>query len=463
VRQLAHRAYQLNDQLSPRGAGGRRGFGDAQAQITAYQQQLKAQFQQQGSDFLLQSVPPSLKQNQAQWLQFVGDIQSGNYGQAALDGEVLLITALAGTGVGLVFGAIIGAIEGIYGADHPQPCTIVGCGPTFNLPECDTFPDGRSPFTWASLASMGPAPPPPDQVNGYIPGTWLVNWGDFYWLCTPPPPYRMGINCPYGSPLPNAAGGPGSFEDGLQQALMSSWDTHATAPWLCTAMQNAGLNGQIYSPGSAGNELAIWKALFAYAGQLVPPFVAAWNATHSPGTVNVPCTQQACEAAGGTWYGGGDCSVGGQYYNCQGPAPQRKVTYGPWPGGLTASGLSTGDPLNAAFYGLALAAGLPDNATVSVMVNGGPAITGAGKVKFAGNVAVNSGGVRSLLPPKPKPSSSSTATKILTGTALTAVAAAIGTILYARYNHKPVKTVVKSAWSKTGGRIHVPHFGRRAR
>ena len=71
------------------------------------------------------------------------------------------------------------------------------------------------------------------------------------------------------------------------------------------------------------------------------------------------------------------------------------MTYGPWSGGLSASGLSTGDPLNAAFYGLALLAGLPPDATISVMINGGAAVNpGAGQTLEGGGASA--GGVSGL-------------------------------------------------------------------
>ena len=94
----------------------------------------------------------------------LGDIAAGNYAQAGIDGEILL--SAYGGPPGIALGALIGAIELIYGNDHPAPCTITGCGSTFGLPECAGFPDGRSPFASSSIASMGPAPPPPSEQNG---------------------------------------------------------------------------------------------------------------------------------------------------------------------------------------------------------------------------------------------------------------------------------------------------------
>lgn len=52
---------------------------------------------------------------------------------------------------------------------------------------------------------------------------------------------------------------------------------------------------------------------------------------------------------------------------------------------------------------------------------------------------------------------SSTVSTIAAGTAVVAGAGLLAAWLYARHKHVPVKTVLKSAWHKTGGKIHVPH------
>lgn len=56
-----------------------------------------------------------------------------------------------------------------------------------------------------------------------------------------------------------------------------------------------------------------------------------------------------------------------------------------------------------------------------------------------------------------KASSSMSATTVVAGTAAALAAGALAAVLYARHKHVPVKTVLRSTWNKTGGRIHVPH------
>ena len=414
---MSRLAHQINDQLTPSSpirSRGRRGLGDASADARA---QLQKQLTKNGNDYLVSTAPDTYRQNAGQWNQLLSDVASGNFGAAAADGDQIAFATISVSEplVGIAIGAIVEGIEWLYSNDHPDPCTIKGCGGTFGMPECDNFPDGTSPFTWSSIASQGGAPPPAPDAYGLLPGTNLKDWSDYYWLCSGSPPYKIGVNCPYGSPVPTMPGGPGSFEAGLQQAMMQQWNTHATAPWLCKAMKDAGMDGSVYF-GNNGNEVAVWKMLFAYAGLLIQPFAAAWNASHDTGG-----------------------------------SPQRKVTYGPYlynsvPG---AGSLAYGDPLNAAFFGLWMVSGLPQGATVSVMVNGGQTLS-APKI---GSVLAKTGGV--FRPGAATPTSSTSST-ILTSVAVAAAAALVGTAAYARYKHKPYKTVWSDIWKKTGGRVHVP-------
>jgi hypothetical protein len=94
-----------------------------------------------------------------------------------------------------------------------------------------------------------------------------------------------------------------------------------------------------------------------------------------------------------------------------------------------------------------------------ITINTGPLKTTVKATKltpiFRGGVGIH-GGLLSTGSDSEQATSSTTST-ILTGTAVAAGAALLATVLYARYKHKPVKTVLKTAWSKTGGKIHVPH------
>ena len=55
-------------------------------------------------------------------------------------------------------------------------------------------------------------------------------------------------------------------------------------------------------------------------------------------------------------------------------------------------------------------------------------------------------------------SSSSVASNVAIGAVATVAAGLLGAVVYARVKRQPVKTVLKTAWSKTGGRVHVPHI-----
>jgi hypothetical protein len=259
-------------------------------------------------------------------------VANGQYGQAAVASIELTMSTVGGP-VGLAAAAIIGLLM-IPGSDQGSPCTVPGCGGTFGMQEC---PQGN-PFTMDTIASYEPAVPP---LTGYhfsgnpnMGPTNLLDWGSYDWA--------TGQDTTW-----NYRGGHGSFEEALQKAVMSAWDTAASPPIVCQTIQKIiapppgqptgpfgpanQSDGSIMgpNPGSDATRAAVWTALCITAGMLLAGFVTAWNKAHQ--------------------------------------GPQRKITYTvPGPGALP---YTTSDMLAPAFWGLAWAAGKPAGSTMSVVIN----------------------------------------------------------------------------------------------
>ena len=258
-------------------------------------------------------------------------IANGQYGQAAVASIELTMSTVGGP-VGMAMAAVVGVMM-ILGDDEGSPCTCVGCGGTFGMAEC---PQGN-PFTWDFIASQLPALPPLTDFhfsgNPNTGPTNLLDWGSYDW--------STGQSTAW-----NYRGGPGSFEEALEQAVMSAWDTAAQAPIVCQTIQKIiapppgtkpgpfgpanQSDGSIMgpNPASAATRAAVGTTLCITAGMLLAAFVTAWN----------------------------KANVG----------PQRKITYTvPQPGGVPL----TDDPIAPAFWGLAWAAGKPAGSTISVVIN----------------------------------------------------------------------------------------------
>jgi hypothetical protein len=86
---------------------------------------------------------------------------------------------------------------------------------------------------------------------------------------------------------------------------------------------------------------------------------------------------------------------------------------------------------------------LSEGKTICITVNKGPVTQG--------------GAVFSSHQPGAQTSASFTAKNIALGTAAVAGAGLLGAFLYARHKRTTTKAVLKTAWKKTGGKIHVPH------
>ncbi len=258
-------------------------------------------------------------------------IANGQYGQAAVASIELTMSTVGGP-VGMAMAAVVGLLM-IVGDDEGSPCTVPGCGGTFNMQEC---PQGNM-FTWDFIASQLPALPPLTDFhfsgNPNMGPTNLLDWGSWDW--------GTGQDTAW-----NYRGNHGSFEEALEQAVMSAWDTAAQAPIVCQTIQKIispppgtppgpfgpanRSDGSVMgpNPASAATRAAVGTTLCIMAGMLLAGFVTAWNKAHQ--------------------------------------GPQRKITYTvPQPGGVPL----VDDPLAPAFWGLAWAAGKPAGSTISVVIN----------------------------------------------------------------------------------------------
>ena len=234
--------------------------------------------------------------------------------------------------------------------------------PTFGLGACDEF-DAGNPFPWSSIADSLVAAVPPDtgyhfSGNPDMGPTNLIDWGSNDWQ-----PHQTGTLDP------TKPGGPGSFEQALELAVMTLWDKLASAPTICNTIKASGQGGDILLNSNLRG--AIVNMLAANAGAFVPIFLAGWNAGHGVGTIttSVPCTQASCEAAGGVWIASDNqCGRGGVAVPCTRTtlAPQRRISH------VVGSG-QFGDPLSIAFDALAQIQGIPAGKNLVMLVNSGPA------------------------------------------------------------------------------------------
>ena len=350
------------------GDGRRLGAGDGQSQMLGL-------FQQTGQNFILNNELNPIADEQA-LLSLIDDIKSGNWSAAAEEltsiGTTILSSAIGGP-VGLAIGAFFAGIEAIefqFGGGDTKPCTVPGCEGAFNLPTC-TEPN---PFDWGWLGSQFEYVPPQGSNSYFLLGpTWggaagMLDWGSNDW--------RKTSGGTYDWTSPTIKGGPGSFEQALEYAMLNAWQATASSPGLCALIKAAKADGNV-NPSAGGGDLVtnVRRYLMAQSGALIPAMVVAWNASHTTGTLSaeVACTQATCEAAGGTWFGPGDCGKGGQTLNCTQTtaAPQRKIAY--TVGAGVGNYVINNDPLQLAFDGLAALSGIPAGATISVLVNSGPA------------------------------------------------------------------------------------------
>ena len=363
--------FGLGRQVGPQ----RFGIGqNVQQTAQQYINNLKNSYTKQGNEYLLNTAQATtgVDLSGIDFTAFIAAMQNGDAAGAMLAFDNSLVAYMtyvggaATTGVGIAWAAELLIMEGIMALEQvgaTGPCTVSGCESTFNLSACDEFNEGN-PFLWASIAESLPAVPPAQPFhfsgNPDIGPTNLLDWGSNDWQ-----PHETGVLDP------TKPGGPGSFEQALELAIMRLWDTQASPPAICQSILFAGQNGDIML--NSGLRGAIFSMLGVNAGAFIPIFVKAWNATHTTGIISteVECTQALCQQAGGQWFGNGDCGAGGSTVYCHttAPAPQRAVTY--------SSSLSGNyeDPLSIAFGALATISQLPSGGTGVVLINSGPLIS----------------------------------------------------------------------------------------
>jgi hypothetical protein len=414
---------------------------NAQQQAQNYVNNLQNSFTQQGDTYTLNAAQAATGADLSgiDFTAFVKALASGDAASAAQAFDTSLVTYFASVvpEAGVAWGVELAIMSGIAALEQvgaTSPCTIAGCESVFGMSACDEF-DSGNPFLWASIADtlVAPAlPAAPFHFNGspdYGPSN-LIDWGSYDWQPNQLP----------GQPLdPTKPGGPGSFEQALELAIMALWDAQASAPNICSVIQAAGQNGDILL--NAGLRGAIWNMLGINAGAFIPIFLAQWNATHSTGTVvtTVPCTAASCRAAGGTWIASdSSCgSSGGVAVQCTAtsPAPQRKISYTVGSGGVA----TLNDPLSIAFEALAQLRGLPAGSTMVLPVNSGPAIAvyHLPHPSTGGSGPSTGGGS----------SSSSTGSTILLLVAALAALGAGGIALYGRSHGMSFGQTVRSGWN----------------
>ena len=302
--------------------------------------------------------------------------------------------------------------------------------------------------------------------SGGSGSTWggvagMLDWGSNDWRQTNiPDPNHPGYFI-YNWTDPTMKGGPGSFEQALEYAMLTAWQNQASPPNICKLITQNNANGNV-NPTAGGAQLvtAVRQYLMAQAGALIPAMVAAWNASHTTGTISteVECTQALCQQAGGIWFGGGDCGSGGVTVQCNttAPAPQRKISY--TVSGPTQSYVIDNDPLQLAFDGLAALAGIPAGATISVMVNSGPSFNPnlphlahpVGVVfKGASNTPTTS-----LAPQGAAATGMSTTSKWLLGLGIAAGVGALALEIYARKHHMTFGQATQHLWTETKSKFH---------
>lgn len=320
---------------------------------------------------------------------------SGDGGRIAIAVDTAIFTVFGGPAAGAAFQSLIQAIMPFYSS--PPPCTIPGC---------------------ASVISGTR-----DCADDYTLETMLTN------------------NYAQQGVVNLLNGFAGSFDAVLTRAVMDAWDSQVTAPKACEIMLKTS------SPSSPAAMQYLFAWVHACIGTIVLPMVAGWNKAHPTASTGAP-------------------------------APTYRIT-----APVNYTGLS---PISMALSSLGTAGGLPKDATVSIDVNGwspqgvygvppgstwndntptcpgGAYWNGVACVlpPLPGSLSVSTGNIFKKFNPVRDGASSSPAsstTSIATGAVVVAGALALGTYLYARHKHVPVKTVLKSAWKKTGGKIHVPH------
>jgi hypothetical protein len=347
----------------------------ASASAQAYVNSIKGSYTQQGNQYILDTAQATsgVDFGGVDFSAFMAALASGDAAGAAsaFDTSVVGYFATMVPEAGIAWAAELLIMQGIMALQTvgaTSPCTIAGCEPTFGMSACDEF-DSGNPFLWASIASSLVAGVPAGQPYHFSGGpdagpSNLIDWGSFDWQ-----PQLLP-----GQPLdPTKPGGPGSFEQALELAVMSLWDAQASPPYICNAIKAAGQNGDIMLNSSLRS--GIWSMLGANAGALVPIFLSQWNAIHTTGAIPgspVPCTQQSCQDAGGIWISsdGGCGSPGGTAVPCMSAAqsaPQRQIVY-------TVGSAQYNDPLSVAFEGLAQLSNLPSGSQLVLLVNSGPAV-----------------------------------------------------------------------------------------
>lgn len=362
--------------------------------------------------------------------------QVGGLIQAAQSGlpPAQILEAFTGTMIGLtvatgvltagVGAAIVGAVTVL--ATILQGAGLFGGSPGTSIPGCSgtTFnpaPNWAIGCTAAYGKSTAPGTPSwrhfpsasnPNDAQWFTHGSSLTSLGVSNWngLSISIPGYALETAAPIYTVFPLLAQvvGTGNF---LQQAeynalpvAVQSFHQSFIAAWKLN--QEYALNGLNVQPD--------W-AVLVHALRL-------WNRAHQPGT------PYALEDSG--------------------------VLYESTLIGDVASNLQSSDPLWA-----------PGQSGTALVVNTGPQLNFSASGGVVGGVR---GWPTKVHGPSDTSSTASTAATVAYGAAAVAGAGLLGAFLYARHKKTTTKAVLKTAWSKTGGKIHVPHhlpklLGRKSR
>ena len=374
---------------------------------------------------------------------------------------IMVLAGGASAGVGAAIVAGVGAVlslmqsAGLFGST-PNGTTVCSCNGTtttatdpidYSLPGAIPW-GGGTPYI---IAVSNDALWDPQHASGIAPGA--TNWrsfpgtGTFWqeaasgsavwyapWAINPQwqPPGTPGLIQFVVCPCPN-------FAHGVRLVDIAFPQFHHME---CEAAAGAGLinglaNGDAeVAQALTGFEAAFFAALrlnWEYAlNGLKPPASDAqvlvhtiynWNRAHAPGTgFDIQPVHAVPWAPNGTV--------------CDGSVP-------PWYAGILAP--QAGNVVQP-----------PGVTNGSLLhINTGARLNFSVKNKVSGGW-LNPGGFR-IGGTNVSASSSSTAANVALGAAAVAGAGLLGAFLYARHKRTTTKAVLKTAWGKTGGRIHVPH------
>lgn len=375
------------------------------------------------------------------------DIKNGNWTAFGNDAAMTISEWLGMEVGGPLFAAFLQTLTSLeidFNTPDQYPCTIQGCGSTFGgMAECSV----TNEFAWDQIgANFVYVPPQGSNLefqlgpNGPSGAAGMLWWGSGGWRQTNIPDPNHPGQFLFDDTDPTMKGGPDSFEWALEQAVLAIWNQWSTPPGICNVIAQVGGDGNInrsYGGGALANK--VWTDLMARLGALVVPMIVAWNKTHTTGVIR---TQRVCVKADcpGSFYPfsqgspTGYCSSGGVQDYCYtlAAAPQREISYtvSSYAGGYASSN----DPLQMAFDGLALLAGIPPGSTISVLVNSGP------------EIPPNPGtGVSPGTPATLRATSSGTTVLLVLG-GLAALGAG-GVYLYGRQRGMTFTQTVRSGWN----------------